>query len=379
MIGVPTLAGAPIMLWSEQLPIRAICLNSRDLFQHHISGSIGPEMLSEPSTLINTARVIGNCLQEDYGIDPASLYADLDINTKEFFKPGARTSFKQMNQLWIDAAAAAGDPWFGFSVGKRATPSDFFVLGHAWMASGSLQGALNRLCRYIHVLTTVKSGMTLTEKEDGYVLSETTPEGAQVPSKFAVDAGLVALIGLIDTVTQETIRPKQVSLTISSDYESERYEELFQCPVSLGCDTESWLFASSDLEQPLSGSIPDVASATDRIAGDYIQSLEHNTIATSVSRMLIQTLPSGRSDQDTVARRLYRSRSTLQRQLSAEGTSYREILEETRRDLAERYLKEGDYSQAQIAFMVGFADQSNFARAFKRWTGVSPGEYQKAA
>ena len=95
--------------------------------------------------------------------------------------------------------------------------------------------------------------------------------------------------------------------------------------------------------------------------------------------MLVQTLPSGRTDQETIAQRLYRSRATLQRQLSAEGTSYRDILETTRRRLAEDYLLEGSYSQAQIAFMVGFADQSNFARAFKRWTGLSPGEFQKAA
>ena len=69
----------------------------------------------------------------------------------------------------------------------------------------------------------------------------------------------------------------------------------------------------------------------------------------------------------------------MQRQLSGEGTSYRDILESTRQALAEKYLRDGDFSQAEIAFMVGFSDQSNFARAFKRWTGMSPGEFQKAA
>jgi AraC-like DNA-binding protein len=90
-------------------------------------------------------------------------------------------------------------------------------------------------------------------------------------------------------------------------------------------------------------------------------------------------LPSGKADQDTIASRLYRSTSTLQRQLSAEGTSYRDILETTRRGLAEKYLREGGHTQAEIAYMVGFSDQSNFARAFKRWTGVSPGEFRKTA
>ncbi len=102
-------------------------------------------------------------------------------------------------------------------------------------------------------------------------------------------------------------------------------------------------------------------------------------MATEIRQMLIQMLPSGRSDQDSVADRLYRSKSTLQRQLKSEGTSYREILDSTRRSLAEQYLKDGAYSQAQIAFMTGFTDQSNFARAFRRWTGVSPGQFQKVA
>jgi len=90
-------------------------------------------------------------------------------------------------------------------------------------------------------------------------------------------------------------------------------------------------------------------------------------------------LPSGKADQDSIASRLYRSTSTLQRQLSSEGTSYRDILETTRRSLAEKYLRDGDYTQAEIAYMVGFSDQSNFARSFKRCTGMSPGQFQKSA
>ena len=336
-------------------------------------------MFSEPTTLIGVARLIGDCLREDYGVDPAPLFEKLGFDTSKFYVPGARESFEKMTRLWIEASIAADDPWFGFSVGNRAAAGDFYVLGHAWLASESLLGALQRLCRYMHVVTTVKGKLEITKTGDKYALIQTYPDNAVIPHKIANDAGIVALVRLLDLVTQQPVRPLTVSLPLPIDSEATRYEELFQCLVKLGSENETWIVAAHDLEQPLVCSIPDVAAATDRIAERYIQSLERDTIATAVSTMLIQTLPSGRSDQDTIARRLYRSRSTLQRQLSAEGTSYREILEATRRELAERYLKEGEYSQAQIAFMVGFADQSNFARAFKRWTGLSPGEYQKSA
>jgi len=349
------------------------------LFWKEVSGSIGANMLYEPTTLASVARLIGECLEGDYGIDPGPLYAELDIDRTKFVRPGARVSFAKMNELWIKAIAAANDPWFGFAVGKRAKPGDFFVLGHAWLASETLLGALRRLCRYNHVLTTLGGVMKLQEQGDSYVLTDSYPDGEPPRHKAAKDAGFVAVLGLSDLVAQTIVRPSNVSLTIDPEYASARYTELFQCPVTYGAEKEVWTYKASELEQPLTGSIPDVAEATDRIAANYIQSLDSSSVATAVRSMLIQTLPSGRTDQDTVARRLYRSRTTLQRQLSAEGTSYKDILETTRRALAERYLTEGEYSQAQIAFMVGFADQSNFARAFKRWTGVSPGEFQKAA
>lgn len=336
-------------------------------------------MLYEPTTLATVARLIGECLADDYGIDAGPLFAELDIDQRKFTKPGARVSFAKMSELWSKAISATDDHWFGFAVGRRARPGDFFVLGHAWLASETLIGALRRLCRYGHVLTTHGSELELHQVDGSVSLTETYPDNVAPRPKAAKDAGFVALLGLCDAVTKSIVRPTSVTLTISPEFKSPHYSELFQCPVTYGAEEDTWVFDAKDLEEPLAGSIPDVAEATDRIAANYIRSLDLGTVATAVRSMLIQTLPSGRTDQDTVARRLHRSRSTLQRQLSAEGTSYREILESTRRALAERYLAAGDYSQVQIAFMTGFGDQSNFARAFKRWTGVTPGEFQKAA
>lgn len=71
-----------------------------------------------------------------------------------------------------------------------------------------------------------------------------------------------------------------------------------------------------------------------------------------------------------------RSLSKLQRQLQAEGTNYMEIREETRKSLGEHYLRAQKLSVGEIAFLLGFSDQSNFSRAFKRWTGVTPRQFQ---
>ena len=336
-------------------------------------------MLYERTTLASVARLIGETLAADYDVDPQPIFAQLKIDTGKFLSPGARVPFSKMDKLWTRAIETTGDPFFGLQVGGHATPSDFFVLGHAWLASATLLGALRRLCRYFDVLSTTRGRFELQRHADGYAFIESHAKGEALPPKPAQDAGFVALLKLCDIVARKPVRPLHVALTLSAEHKSERYDELFQCPVTYGQDNEIWVFAAAGLEEPLTGSIPDVASATERIAENYIASLDKNTVTTSVREMLVQMLPSGKADQDTIAKRLYRSTSTLQRQLGAEDTNYRHILESTRRELAEHYLKNGEYTQAQIAFMVGFADQSNFARAFKRWTGVSPGEYQKAA
>lgn len=336
-------------------------------------------MLDEPTTLASVARLIGESLERDYGIDPGPVFRDLDIDPGRLGKPGSRVAFRMMTRLWDRAVELSEDPWMGFAVGRRAMPGDFYVLGQAWLSSASLAGALRRLCRFRRVVTTLTGQLRLDETDGEYELVRVFPDDARKPHKAARDAGFVAFLRMCDFVTGQPVRPLGVTLTLPPDRASSRYEELFGCPVAYGGDREILRFAAADLERPLTGSIPELAQATDQIAERYIDSLDRSKVSTAVRQMLVQTLPAGRSDQDTIAKRLYRSRSTLQRQLSAEGTSYREILESTRLDLAKQYLLDGRYSQAQIAFMVGFSDQSNFARAFRRWTGLSPGDFQKAA
>ena len=336
-------------------------------------------MLCEPSTLASVPLLIGKTLENDYQIDPQPIFAALGIDTELFAQPGARVSFAKMGRLWSGAIDATGDPMFGLKVGRNARPSDFYVLGHAWLASASLLGAIRRLCRYAKVLSTESSVLRIERHKDSIALVETFRDREHMPPKAAKDGGYAALMNMCEFVKRRPVYPVSVSLVVTTDCRSKEYDSLFHCPITYGADADEFFFTVADLEEPLPGSIPEVADATDNIAESYIASFDKNAVATEVRQALMQVLPSGRTGQATVAERLYRSKSTLQRQLKSEGTSYREILESTRRSLAEQYLKNGGYTQAQIAFMTGFADQSNFARAFRNWTGVSPGQFQKAA
>lgn len=336
-------------------------------------------MLIEPTTLASFASLIGETLEEDYNVDSPPVFAKADIDTSTFSRPGARISFSKLNTLWELAAEASGDRWFGLTAGARAEPAHFYVLGHAWLASETLLDSMQRTVRYGKVLSTTLSNMRIHEDGDRIAVIEEFPDPDLMPTRVAEEFGFAAFFRLCEFMTHEPVRPLSVELVFPEDDAAWKYEELFGCPVSFEHEREVFYYSAEDFTEPLRGYIPDVLDATAQIAKEYMASLDQSAVATEVRQLLIKMLPAGKADQDSVATRLFRSRSTLQRQLSAEGTNYREILEETRKGLAERYLRDGDYSQAEVAYIVGFSDQSNFARAFKRWTGMSPGEYKKAA
>ena len=121
-------------------------------------------MLSDPTTISSVARLIGETLQDAYGIDPHSIFQDSRIDPGKFHKPGSRVPFSKMTVLWKLATEASGDAEFGIRVGSRATPGDFYVLGHAWLASETLHGAFRRLARFIHVLSTASSSLEIREQ-----------------------------------------------------------------------------------------------------------------------------------------------------------------------------------------------------------------------
>ena len=347
--------------------------------QDGYSGSLSVAMLYEPTTLANVARIIGETLHKDYGLDPAPIFDQVKIDTRKFQRPGSRVPLSKMTRLWDMAVYITDDQQFGMKAGARAEPSDYYVLGHAWLASATLKGALERLCRYAHVLSTAISRGEVVEEDGMIVYVESFPDSGIVINRTADEAGIVAFFKLCQIIKRERIRPLKVELIFPADTARGYLDEFLDCPVTYGNEREKFYFSKDVFEEPLPGYIPDVLDSTSRIAEQYLESLDQSKVATDVRRLLVQMLPAGKADQDTVANRLYRSTSTLQRQLSAEGTSYRDILESTRRSLAEKYLRDGDYKQAEIAYMVGFSDQSNFARAFKRWTGCSPTEFRAAA
>ena len=98
-----------------------------------------------------------------------------------------------------------------------------------------------------------------------------------------------------------------------------------------------------------------------------------------VRSALQEMLPAGQSSIEEIANRLAISKRSLQRRLSEELSSYQEVLNATRRELAHYYLSRSSAALVEIAYLLGFQDGNSFIRAFRGWTGETPREYRQAS
>jgi AraC-like DNA-binding protein len=331
-------------------------------------------MLFEPTTLSATARLIAETLETDYSIDPSAVFLRADLDISQLSVPGARYPSRNMQALWRAAVGATHDPCFGLFAGKRIRPS-FHALGFSWIASQSLLGALRRLCRYHHVITTIPISMKLNEVDDYYEMTIDYLDLQYEPEIASIDAFVMAIIQLCRVATDSDFAPLSIAFKRSSRGSIDTYVKTLGCPVTTGAERITIRFDRETLEKPLPGINLELAKANDSVVEKYLTSLDSQAVTSQVRELLVALLPSGHLSQFRIAERLNRSLSTLQRQLSQEGTSYQEIRDETRHQLATEYVRESKLSLSQIAYMLGFSDQSNFSRAFKRWTGVPPRDF----
>jgi len=331
-------------------------------------------MLFEPTTLSATARLIAETLETDYSVDPSPVFLRADLDISQLSVPGARYPSRSMQALWRAAVEATQDPCFGLFAGRRIRPS-FHALGFSWIASQSLLGALRRLCRYHDVITTIPISMNIIEADDCYEMTIDYLDPQYVPEIASIDALVMAIVQLCRAATDSNFAPLSIAFKRSDRGSIRTYVDTLGCPVTTDAEHITIRFDRETLEKPLPGINLELAKANDSVVEKYLASLDSQAVTSKVRELLIVLLPSGHSSQSRIAGQMNRSLSTLQRQLSQEGTNYREIRDETRRQLATEYVRESKLSLSQIAYMLGFSDQSNFSRAFRRWTGVPPRDF----
>jgi AraC-like DNA-binding protein len=174
------------------------------------------------------------------------------------------------------------------------------------------------------------------------------------------------------------LRPVEVRLARERPANPEAWRTFYGCPIKFGSDGDGIMLAADVVDEALPTANRQLAGTLDDILATQLAALDKDNIPARCKSRLIEQLSSGEISVDGMAKQLHMSRRTLQRKLSEAETTYEKLVDDTRRDLALRYMDEGAKSVSEVTFLLGFSGQSAFTRAFKRWTGASPTAYRES-
>lgn len=331
-------------------------------------------MKQAATALTSWAKAIRKAL-DVAGVDSARLFAEAGLDSAALDDPNARYSVDATTRLWRLAVTATGDEAFGLTVARHVNQTTFHALGYSLTASNTLREAFERMLRYFRLIS---DAADLTFELDGerYRFAICPPGNGLQPAPESLDAFMFLVVRLCRGLYRREFSPLAVGLQRQIPHNIAAFERAFRAPLKFSQAHNAIWFAREVFEAKLEGANPELARHNDEIVVRYLAQMQKQNLRARVHAALIEQLPQGEPSQEKIAEALHMSPRTFQRKLAEEGTSYTELLSDTRRDLALSYVCDAGYSLGEITYLLGFSDASSFNRAFKRWTGQAPSFYR---
>jgi AraC-like DNA-binding protein len=310
------------------------------------------------------------------GLDVEELFDLAGLDLAALNDPAGRFPIDDVSVLWQLAVARSGKTTLGLSRELTTTYGNLDVVAYAMMTCQTLLEGLDRLARYMNVVSDAAT-FVLTPAAGGYWLELGHLGGERPVPRQRVEFGMLTVLTHCSWITGRDLHALSVDFVYPDPPDPRPYGDAFQCPLRFGQEANRALLRTTDLALPLSGRNATLATLHERLAEQRLASL-HGARTSRLVRDLIAARVAGPDlSREGIAAALHISSRTLQRRLEDEGTSFQQLRDDTRRELAQRYLREpGSNSLSRVAERLGFEDQSNLFRACKRWFGKSPGQYR---
>jgi AraC-like DNA-binding protein len=179
-------------------------------------------------------------------------------------------------------------------------------------------------------------------------------------------------------IAGQQIVPREVAFPFPRPADTEAYRSCFRAPLHFDRPQGALLLSRGDLDLPVTTGDPTLRGYLEQLADQALGSIiAPSSFADRVRQVLWTRLSAGRPSLEQMSAKLGLSVRTVQRRLHQEGTSFADLLEEFRREMASHLLRDPSLAAYEIAFLLGYSDPSTFFRAFRRWYGVSPQEFRR--
>jgi len=311
------------------------------------------------------------------GIDPVRMVGHVGLDATCLTSPDLRVPEASLAEV-LDASARASDcSALGLMVGESWRLSDFGVLGLLLHHQPTLRHALLDIKRYRHLLSD-SVVLDVTEYDTVSVVELALVTGRSYPGRQPMELAIGALLSLCRFYLGAQWLPRGVHFSHPAPPQLKVHQRVFGTQLEFGSGFDGIVLSHGELDQANPSSDRNMA----RYAQDFIDlqttDRTHN-IAHDVRRAVHVLLPRGRNSIEQVGQNLGISPRTLQRQLEQCGHSFQSVVNEVRRQQAQRFLEADVHNVTQVAQLLGFSETSAFSRWFSQQFGVPPSRWKSFA
>lgn len=316
-----------------------------------------------------------------HGQDPVPLLEQYGLDSARLAEAGARLSIPRYMRLGHGAIQLTGDPALGLRMGRLSRLSQAGLAGVTAAQAPTVREAARCLTRFEALYGSNYRGQSsFCEDADGAWLRFYSISPYNAYNRFVVDSIISGWLQQLSNLAGQALHAQRIDIEFQQPDYHEAYALLGPATVHFGAERNQLRLDQASLALRNPEHCP---STWRHLLQLCERELEQLTRTRSLRERIIQLLGpllnGGREpDLEEVAARLKLPTWTLRRKLAEEGTQFRAILNDTRRDLAMTYIRDTELAFGEIAYLLGFASAEAFQRAFKRWNGQTPGEFRRS-
>lgn len=310
------------------------------------------------------------------GADPEKVIQEAGLSRSSLQRTSDHIPVEKMHLLWDSVLKRTHDQMFGLHAAERVPFGEYRLLDYIMAsASSPLQALL--LTRHSFNLLNSAFLLVLRWKRNLVHFELHNPSSPEFLPRPYIEYIFVNFLVRLRVVTQTRLRPIEVSVTCRKPESDREYDRVFGALVRFGGTVNSMVFTQDQMGMSLPFADPELFELLESYTKRKLHSLGTDSTLYNIRRILQEGLRHQGIGLSYVSNQLAMSPRGLQRVIFERGTTFREILDEVRREQAIRLLDEVDLPISEIASRLGFGSVSSFSHACQRWTGSSPHAYRK--
>lgn len=312
-------------------------------------------------------------------MSPEVLCRLANITMDDLYNSSEPLTDKQVTDVWTNAIHLSNDKLFGLHFGESLQLAALGIVGEIIKSSSTVGEAITIASSLTHLVTSafklevIQGGETFTVK---FIPVYDDWENS-LPAIQTLNLLMVFTIHELDGLMLKKIKPVSVKYMLPINDGAEYERVMRRRPVFGAVENSITLDKSYWNERIITANYELQNTLLQKIGPAKAEVSKKQTLQSRISNYLLSNSYLGIVSLEDIASNFNVSARSLQRKLKEEGINFQQLADDARKTLAINYLKERTYPVKEISYMLGYNELSAFTRTFKRWTGITPANYQK--